>query len=51
VRTEVRSYNTSGGRRAISGQQEWLDPCDGQTAVMRDDGRLAESLLSEATPP
>jgi hypothetical protein len=47
----VRSYNTSGGRRAISGRQKWLVPYDGQTAVMRDDGGLAESLLSDATPP
>jgi hypothetical protein len=51
VRTEVRAYNTSGGRCAISGQQESLGPYDGQIAVMRDGGRLAESLLSEATPP
>jgi hypothetical protein len=51
VRTEVRAYNTSGGRRAIPGQQESLGPYDGQIAVMRDGGTLAESLLSEATPP
>ncbi|WP_338665217.1 mandelate racemase/muconate lactonizing enzyme family protein [Pararoseomonas sp. SCSIO 73927] len=55
VRTEVRAYNTcagyayntSGGRRATSGQEEAAGPYDDQVAFMKDAGRLAESLLSE----
>ena len=55
VRTEIRAYNTcagyayntSGGRRDISGQDEAAGPYDDQVAFMRDAGKLAESLLSE----
>ncbi|WP_458098494.1 mandelate racemase/muconate lactonizing enzyme family protein [Roseomonas sp. WA12] len=55
VRTEIRAYNTcagyayntSGGRRAISGQEDAAGPYDDQVAFMKDAGRLAESLLSE----
>lgn len=55
VRTEIRAYNTcagyayntAGGRRAVSGQDEAAGPYDDQIAFMKDAGRLAESLLSE----
>lgn len=55
VRTEIRAYNTcagyayntSGGRRDISGRDEAAGPYDDQVAFMRDAGKLAESLLSE----
>lgn len=55
VRTEIRAYNTcagyayntAGGRRAVSGQDEAAGPYDDQVAFMRDAGKLAESLLSE----
>jgi L-alanine-DL-glutamate epimerase-like enolase superfamily enzyme len=55
VRTEIRAYNTcagyayntSGGRRSTSGQEEAAGPYDDQIAFMRDAGKLAESLLSE----
>ncbi|WP_043837404.1 mandelate racemase/muconate lactonizing enzyme family protein [Muricoccus aerilatus] len=55
VRTEIRayntcagySYNTAGGRRSTSGQEEATGPYDDQVAFMKDAGKLAESLLSE----
>lgn len=55
VRTEIRAYNTcagyayntAGGRRAVSGQDEAAGPYDDQIAFMKDAGKLAESLLSE----
>ena len=55
VRTEIRAYNTcagyayntAGGRRSISGQEETTGPYDDQVAFMKDAGKLAESLLSE----